>query len=210
MTKLKGSGTVAVNCHRSALYVKISPVYKVECFLRCFRQVSGTSAQQRGNQRIQMNQSSYAGDTVEYFAEVTGYCADNADVLNFCAINSPSTANGTTDITGTTFNFNSATRARKRTSSAFTPPTNGYDINIDALATTASLDFQNAFVVVKVSINAIPPTVSTTAVTNVTASTADSGGTITNAGSAAVTGYGVCWNTTGAPTIADAHTTDGP
>ena len=55
-----------------------------------------------------------------------------------------------------------------------------------------------------------PPTVSTTATSNITAATAASGGSITDDGGYAVTSRGVCWNTTGNPTISNSHTTDGP
>jgi len=55
-----------------------------------------------------------------------------------------------------------------------------------------------------------PPTLTTETITAITASTATSGGHISDDGGATITAYGVCWNTTGAPTIADSHTTDGP
>jgi hypothetical protein len=50
--------------------------------------------------------------------------------------------------------------------------------------------------------------VTTDAVSNVGSSTATSGGTVT-VYNATVTARGVCWNTTGTPTTADPHTTDG-
>ena len=53
------------------------------------------------------------------------------------------------------------------------------------------------------------PTVTTTAVTGATAYIAWSGGNVTNDGGDAVTARGVCWNTTGSPTIADPKTTNG-
>ncbi|MCX6279002.1 MAG: DUF1566 domain-containing protein [Bacteroidetes bacterium] len=53
------------------------------------------------------------------------------------------------------------------------------------------------------------PTVTTTAVTNITQTTAKSGGNITPGGGAPVTARGVCWNTTANPTIMDSHTDDG-
>jgi hypothetical protein len=53
------------------------------------------------------------------------------------------------------------------------------------------------------------PTVTTTAVTDITQTTATSGGNVTTEGSATVTARGVCWSTTASPTIADSHTTDG-
>jgi len=52
-----------------------------------------------------------------------------------------------------------------------------------------------------------PLTLTTTAIKNITASSALSGGNITSLGSSFVTVRGVCWNTTGTPTIDDAKTT---
>ena len=45
------------------------------------------------------------------------------------------------------------------------------------------------------------PTVTTTAITNPTTNSATGGGNVTNAGNATVTARGVCWNTTGNPTL---------
>jgi len=53
------------------------------------------------------------------------------------------------------------------------------------------------------------PTVTTAGFSNITSTTADSGGNVTDDGGATVTARGVCWNTTGSPTISDSHTTDG-
>jgi len=53
------------------------------------------------------------------------------------------------------------------------------------------------------------PVLTTTAVTNITATTAVSGGNITSDGGSAVTARGVCWGTNTTPTIADNRTTDG-
>ncbi|MEI7732036.1 MAG: LamG-like jellyroll fold domain-containing protein, partial [Verrucomicrobiota bacterium] len=53
------------------------------------------------------------------------------------------------------------------------------------------------------------PQVTTAPVTNILPFSAQSGGNVTNEGWTAVTARGVCWNTNGAPTIADAHSTDG-
>jgi hypothetical protein len=55
----------------------------------------------------------------------------------------------------------------------------------------------------------LPPTLTTTAVSNVTDTTASSGGNISTDGGSAVTARGVCWNTTGSPTTAESKTTDG-
>ncbi len=53
------------------------------------------------------------------------------------------------------------------------------------------------------------PTVTTTAASNVTASTATSGGNVTSEGGASVTAKGVCWSTSANPTTSDSKTTDG-
>ena len=53
------------------------------------------------------------------------------------------------------------------------------------------------------------PVLTTTAVTDITQTTAKSGGNITSDGGAAVTARGVCWSTNQTPTIADNKTTDG-
>jgi uncharacterized protein (TIGR02145 family) len=54
----------------------------------------------------------------------------------------------------------------------------------------------------------VPPVISTTAVTEITTATAVSGGAVTDKGGANVTERGVCWNTTGDPTIDDNLTSD--
>jgi uncharacterized protein (TIGR02145 family) len=53
------------------------------------------------------------------------------------------------------------------------------------------------------------PTVTTSNISAITQTTATGGGEVTSDGGAAVTARGVCWNTSGSPTIADTHTTDG-
>lgn len=53
------------------------------------------------------------------------------------------------------------------------------------------------------------PVVTTTAVSDLTVTTAATGGAVTQQGGAPVTARGVCWNTTGTPTRADHHSTDG-
>lgn len=53
------------------------------------------------------------------------------------------------------------------------------------------------------------PILTTTKVTNITQSTATSGGNVISDGDATVTERGVCWSTSEDPTIADSKTTDG-
>jgi uncharacterized protein (TIGR02145 family) len=53
------------------------------------------------------------------------------------------------------------------------------------------------------------PTLATTVISAVTATSAISGGTITSNGGAAITASGVCWSTTSGPQATGSHTTDG-
>ena len=53
------------------------------------------------------------------------------------------------------------------------------------------------------------PTVTTSAISSITASTATSGGNVTDIGGAAVTARGVCWSTSPSPTIANSKTSNG-
>jgi hypothetical protein len=53
------------------------------------------------------------------------------------------------------------------------------------------------------------PTVTTTTISSITSTTASGGGNVTSSGGASVTAYGVCWNTTGTPTVSNSKTTDG-
>jgi uncharacterized protein (TIGR02145 family) len=52
-------------------------------------------------------------------------------------------------------------------------------------------------------------TLTTSGLKSVTDETAQGGGIITNDGGSPITERGVCWNTTGSPTIEDIHTSDG-
>jgi len=55
-----------------------------------------------------------------------------------------------------------------------------------------------------------PPKLTTTAVTNITATSATSGGTIISDGGSPITETGVCWSTISNPTIANSKTSNGP
>lgn len=59
------------------------------------------------------------------------------------------------------------------------------------------------------SVHAVLPTVATTAMSYISTTFAAGGGNITNDGGGAVTARGVCWNTTGTPTILNSKTSDG-
>jgi parallel beta-helix repeat protein len=53
------------------------------------------------------------------------------------------------------------------------------------------------------------PTLSTSSISDITATTATGGGNITSDGGVSITARGVCWNTTLNPTIVNSHTSDG-
>lgn len=59
------------------------------------------------------------------------------------------------------------------------------------------------------AVGVVAPTVTTVAVTAITDTSGVSGGTISADGGASITAKGVCWNTTGTPTLSDSYTTDG-
>ena len=55
----------------------------------------------------------------------------------------------------------------------------------------------------------LPPTVATTVPSYVSTTFFTTGGNVTADGGGTVTARGVCWNTTGSPTVSDSHTSDG-
>ena len=59
------------------------------------------------------------------------------------------------------------------------------------------------------AVSATLPTVSTSAVSNITENTATCGGAVTDDGYAEVTGRGVCWGTVANPTVEGSHTSNG-
>jgi uncharacterized protein (TIGR02145 family) len=75
-----------------------------------------------------------------------------------------------------------------------------YAINDAGTAYGNDISFESAHTI---------PTVTTMSVSNITTTTASSGGNVLLQGGENVTAKGVCWNTTGTPAITDSHTTDG-
>ncbi len=59
-----------------------------------------------------------------------------------------------------------------------------------------------------IAINIVIPTLSTKTASNINTTSTSTGGNITSNGGTAIIARGVCWNTTGTPTIADNKTTD--
>ena len=53
------------------------------------------------------------------------------------------------------------------------------------------------------------PSIETYNITDITDTTATCGGDVTSDGGTAITARGICWNTTGDPTLAESHTNDG-
>jgi hypothetical protein len=108
----------------------------------------------------------------------------------------------------------------------FTDPENG-DFSLQSTSTAKSAGtpladvttdfFGNPFNATAPSMGAIQygaasatiPTVTTSSVTDVSINTATCGGNVTYDGSSNVTSRGVCWNTSGTPTISDTYTSDG-
>ena len=86
----------------------------------------------------------------------------------------------------------------------YTGYASGYHNNTKFDAPTASTTY-----IFNMALLPVIPTVTTTVVSNITDTTATSGGNVTSDGGAPVTARGVCWNTSSNPTTADNHTTDG-
>jgi len=79
-----------------------------------------------------------------------------------------------------------------------------------ALNPAMTISIANDFNAIQCALRAsgIQPTLTTWPITSITSSTAKSGGTVTVPGDQTITARGVCWNTSGTPTIADDHTHD--
>lgn len=98
---------------------------------------------------------------------------------------------------GATWNLEAdGTTANMLRSVRFTSPTNGYVLG-------------NNGTLLKYTSLPQPPTVTTSAVSNITATMAVSGGNVTSDGQGAVSARGVCWGTTANPTTTDSCSGDG-
>jgi FlaG/FlaF family flagellin (archaellin) len=94
-----------------------------------------------------------------------------------------------------------------------------YAIQIDALSPSStyyirafavndsgtSYGIQKSFITVALTL----PTLTTTPISNITTTTAESGGNITSDGGSPITARGICWGGDPYPTTANSHTTDG-
>ena len=111
----------------------------------------------------------------------------------------PTTANNvTTDGTGTgSFTSNITGLSAGTTYHVRAYASNGVNISYGADITFTTLT------------NPVPPTVTTTAISNITQTTATTGGNVTSDGGSGVLVRGVCWSTSANPTTANNVTTDG-
>lgn len=81
---------------------------------------------------------------------------------------------------------------------------------VRAYATNSTTTSYGNQVTVATPITVLFPTVTTTAASNITATSAATGGNVTATGGATVTERGICWSSSNQnPTIADSHTSDG-
>jgi hypothetical protein len=142
-------------------------------------------------------------------ADITATCGGNVTSDGGSAVTArgvcwstaadPTTADSkTTDGTGT-----------GEFTSAITGLTAGTIYNVRAYATNSAGTGYGTAVSFSTLAPAGAPELTTSAVSDVTSTTATSGGNITSEGSSAVTARGVCWGTGDSPTIADSKTTDG-
>jgi len=93
-------------------------------------------------------------------------------------------------------------------SSSLTGLTAGVTYYVKAYATNASGTAYGDQVLFTTN-SPTPPTVSTSVVTDITESTANSGGNVSDEGSYPVTSRGICWSTLSGPTLSDHTTVDG-
>ena len=94
-------------------------------------------------------------------------------------------------------------------SSSITGLIPGIAYHIRAYATNISGTSYGTDVIVRTLAIVVPPTVTTSAISGIFAVYANGGGNVTDWGGAPVTAKGVCWNTTGNPTVNDNKTVDG-
>ncbi len=94
-------------------------------------------------------------------------------------------------------------------SSALTGLTPAATYHVRAYATNSAGTGYGGEVTFSALASITPPSVTTTAVSNIQVKTAVSGGNVTDWGGDSVLVRGVCWNTGGSPTLSDAHTVDG-
>ena len=106
--------------------------------------------------------------------------------------------NHTTDGSGTGIFTSSLTGLAANT----TYHVRAYAINLAGTSYGSDLSFIT-------SSNPVAPTITTTAASAITQTTATSGGNVSSDGGATVTARGICWNISSGPTVAGGHTSNG-
>lgn len=74
---------------------------------------------------------------------------------------------------------------------------------------TRSSDSRSSGFSVRCLLGAVMPTITTTALSGISGTSANGGGKVTSSGGAIITSRGICWNTTGSPTLSDSKSIDG-
>ncbi len=91
----------------------------------------------------------------------------------------------------------------------FTAGANPNAFTRTATITISAAELDSKTITITQAATLIAPTVTTQDVSDISTTTATANGNITNLGSSAPTAYGVCWNTTGSPTIENTKTNKG-
>ncbi len=155
--------------------------------------------------------ASQSGGTnfVSATVSITNNFESGKDVLSFVDANgitgSWNSATGVLTLSGTSTiaNYQAALRSVKYSNS---------DISSGTGARTVSMQVYNGSVYSNTASRDIMltiPSLLTTSVSSITLTSASSGGTISSEGEPTVSARGVCWNTSGTPTLSDSHTEDG-
>ena len=95
-------------------------------------------------------------------------------------------------------------------SSSLTGLTPGTTYNVAAYATNSNGTGYGGLISYKAAAPPVAPTLTTTAVSAITLSTASSGGSVSTNGGGTITANGVCWDTTTGPTVALSTKTSNP
>ena len=119
-------------------------------------------------------------------------------------------------LTASTFSYKDMTPMTAGTAwNNYTGSTQTISAGTDGITTTSiQISFQAIlyFWIDDISVGPVPPslsTITTQAATGISSTTATGNGNITNLGSPNPTTYGVCWNTSGTPTISNSKTDKG-
>jgi hypothetical protein len=152
--ELKGkSSSASYNCRiwRASLRIFLSDLQKGEVYKRCGGYSGSTSARVMATQRVLYDSSLFSNPTC-YF-EAAGLCADDANVVSVYEVNADSGAGGGASVTDSGINWNSSTKARKRT--AAIAPTSGYNAYCRTSGTTGAQAITGQLLVI--SWTGVPP-----------------------------------------------------